>query len=77
MTQLSKKFLRDQQVYCLQQSGKTIINMSNGCLETSRYLNTICNQHHVHFIDAPVSGSKPAQDGTLVILVGASTEDFE
>ncbi|WP_231507396.1 NAD(P)-dependent oxidoreductase [Flavobacterium sp. ZB4P23] len=51
--------------------GKTIINMSTVAPETSRYLNTICNQHQVHFIDAPVSGSvKPAQDGTLVILVG-------
>jgi 3-hydroxyisobutyrate dehydrogenase len=59
-------------------AGKTIINMSTVSPETSRYLNTICNQHKVHFIDAPVSGSvKPAQDGTLVILVGASTEDFE
>jgi 3-hydroxyisobutyrate dehydrogenase len=58
--------------------GKTIINMSTVAPETSRYLNTICNQHKVHFIDAPVSGSvKPAQDGTLVILVGASTEDYE
>ena len=59
-------------------AGKTIINMSTIAPETSRYLNTICNQHKVHFIDAPVSGSvKPAQDGTLVILVGASNEDFE
>lgn len=58
--------------------GKTIINMSTVSPETSRYLNTICNQHQVHFIDAPVSGSvKPAQDGTLVILVGASNEDYE
>ncbi|RTY99955.1 NAD(P)-dependent oxidoreductase [Flavobacterium sp. RSP49] len=58
--------------------GKTIINMSTVAPETSRYLNTICNQHQVHFIDAPVSGSvKPAQDGTLVILVGASAGDFE
>jgi 3-hydroxyisobutyrate dehydrogenase len=60
------------------QPGKTIINMSTVSPETSRYLNTICKQQQLHFIDAPVSGSvKPAQDGTLVILVGASTEDFE
>ena len=59
-------------------AGKTIINMSTVAPETSRYLSTICNQHNVHFIDAPVSGSvKPAQDGTLVILVGASNEDYE
>ncbi|MBG6061803.1 3-hydroxyisobutyrate dehydrogenase [Flavobacterium sp. CG_9.1] len=58
--------------------GKTIINMSTVAPETSRYLHTLCQLHQVHFIDAPVSGSvKPAQDGTLVILVGASNEDFE
>ncbi|SHG37917.1 3-hydroxyisobutyrate dehydrogenase [Flavobacterium segetis] len=58
--------------------GKTIINMSTVSPETSRYLHTICKQHQVNFIDAPVSGSvKPAQDGTLVILVGASNENFE
>ena len=57
---------------------KTIINMSTVAPETSRHLNTICKQHQVNFIDAPVSGSvKPAQDGTLVILVGASIENFE
>lgn len=58
-------------------SGKMIINMSTVSPETSRYLDKICTAHHVHFIDAPVSGSvKPAQDGSLVILVGASDEDY-
>jgi 3-hydroxyisobutyrate dehydrogenase len=58
--------------------GKTIINMSTVAPETSRYLHKLCQLHQVHFIDAPVSGSvKPAQDGTLVILVGASNEDCE
>jgi 3-hydroxyisobutyrate dehydrogenase len=58
--------------------GKTIINMSTVSPETSRYLASSCRTHQVHFIDAPVSGSvKPAQDGTLVILVGASTTDYE
>ncbi|OAB25938.1 3-hydroxyisobutyrate dehydrogenase [Flavobacterium fryxellicola] len=58
--------------------GKIIINMSTVAPETSRYLHTLCQLHQVHFIDAPVSGSvKPAQDGTLVILVGASSEDYE
>jgi 3-hydroxyisobutyrate dehydrogenase len=57
--------------------GKTIINMSTVAPETSRYLHTLCQLQHVHFIDAPVSGSvKPAQEGTLVILVGASNEDY-
>jgi 3-hydroxyisobutyrate dehydrogenase len=56
---------------------KLIINMSTVSPETSRYLATICETRKIHFIDAPVSGSvKPAQDGTLVILVGASDEDY-
>jgi len=56
---------------------KLIINMSTVSPETSRYLATICTARQLHFIDAPVSGSvKPAQDGTLVILVGATDEDY-
>jgi 3-hydroxyisobutyrate dehydrogenase len=39
-------------------------------------LTKICTARQVHFIDAPVSGVKPAQDGTLVILVGSSDEDY-
>ena len=59
-------------------SGKVIINMSTVSPETSRYLNTLCKEKQVHFIDAPVSGSvKPAQEGTLVILVGATNADFQ
>jgi 3-hydroxyisobutyrate dehydrogenase len=54
--------------------GKLIINMSTVSPETS-YLTKICTARQVHFIDAPVSGSvKPAQDGTLVILVGSSDD---
>tara|TARA_R110002126_G_scaffold60881_6_gene157944 strand:- start:43 stop:906 length:864 start_codon:yes stop_codon:yes gene_type:complete len=58
--------------------GKLIINMSTVAPETSRYLANQCSNHELSFIDAPVSGSvKPAQDGTLVILVGTSKADFE
>jgi 3-hydroxyisobutyrate dehydrogenase len=58
--------------------GKTIINMSTVAPETSRFLLNSCSNHQVDFIDAPVSGSvKPAQDGTLVILVGAAKSDYE
>lgn len=59
-------------------SGKTIINMSTVSPETSRYLAMICDKHQIAFIDAPVSGSvKPAQDGTLVIIVGGNPETYE
>jgi 3-hydroxyisobutyrate dehydrogenase len=59
--------------------GKTIINMSTVSPETSRYLASICEQQPIGFIDAPVSGSvKPAQEeGTLVIIVGGSPENYE
>jgi 3-hydroxyisobutyrate dehydrogenase len=42
----------------------------------SRYLTKICTARQVHFIDAPFRSVKPAQDGTLVILVGSSDEDY-
>ena len=59
-------------------TGKLIINMSTISPETSRYLAEISNKHQIGFIEAPVSGSvKPAQDGTLVILVGGSPENYE
>jgi 3-hydroxyisobutyrate dehydrogenase len=58
--------------------GKMIINMSTVAPETSRYLNTICGKKNINFIDAPVSGSvKPAQDGTLVLLIGATAANFQ
>jgi 3-hydroxyisobutyrate dehydrogenase len=39
-------------------------------------LTKICTARQVHFIDAPFRSVKPAQDGTLVILVGSSDEDY-
>ena len=57
---------------------KIIINMSTVSPATSRYLSTNCSKREVTFIDAPVSGSvKPAQDGTLVILVGSTAESYQ
>ena len=59
-------------------AGKIIINMSTVSPATSRYLATNCSKKEVTFVDAPVSGSvKPAQDGTLVILVGSTAESYQ
>jgi 3-hydroxyisobutyrate dehydrogenase len=59
-------------------AGKLVINMSTISPETSRYLAAISNKHQIEFLEAPVSGSvKPAQDGTLIILAGGSTENYE
>jgi 3-hydroxyisobutyrate dehydrogenase len=58
--------------------GKLIIDMSTVSPETSRYLSGRCALYQIHFLEAPVSGSvKPAQDGTLIILVGGSVENYE
>jgi hypothetical protein len=64
MTQLSKKFLRDQNLLSAASAGKTIINMST--VETSRYLNTILQPtrtFHRRFWKC-----KPAQDGRWLFL---------
>ncbi|HSD05955.1 NAD(P)-dependent oxidoreductase [Flavobacterium sp.] len=60
------------------ENGKLIINMSTISPQTTKYLAEIANKHNIKFLDAPVSGSvKPAQDGTLLILVGGSSENYE
>ena len=57
---------------------KLIIDMSTISPEMSRYLSTKCSAQNINFLEAPVSGSvKPAQDGTLIILVGGTVENFE
>jgi 3-hydroxyisobutyrate dehydrogenase len=67
-----KEVFEGPKVYCLQHLRKNHHQYEYVVPETSRYLNTICN-HHVHFIDAPVWKCAAR---TLVILVGASNEDF-
>ncbi len=58
--------------------GKLIIDMSTVSPETSKYLADACQQKQIDFLEAPVSGSvKPAQDGTLIILVGGSAETYQ
>lgn len=60
------------------QPGKLLIDMSTVSPDTSRYLAEICRKHQLDFLEAPVSGSvKPAQDGTLIILVGGSADNYQ
>lgn len=57
--------------------GKLIIDMSTVSPHTSRALSESCNKQRIGFLEAPVSGSvKPAQDGTLIILVGGTAENY-
>ncbi|WP_342648634.1 NAD(P)-dependent oxidoreductase [Mucilaginibacter sp. CSA2-8R] len=59
-------------------SGKLFINVSTVASETSKYLYEQCRQKGAKFLETPVSGSvKPAQDATLIILVGGETDAFE
>lgn len=61
-----------------EQPGKLLIDMSTVAPDTSRYLSEICRKHQLDFLEAPVSGSvKPAQDGTLIILVGGSAVSYQ
>lgn len=59
-------------------TGKLAIDMSTVSPATSRYLAERCASVGLQFLDAPVSGSvKPAQEGTLVIMVGGEEGAFQ
>lgn len=59
-------------------AGKLAIDMSTVSPATSRHLADRCAQAGLQFLDAPVSGSvKPAQEGTLVIMVGGEESAYE
>jgi 3-hydroxyisobutyrate dehydrogenase-like beta-hydroxyacid dehydrogenase len=58
--------------------GQTVINMGTISPEASRVQAGLLQDRGFHVLDAPVSGStKPAADGTLVILVGGEADIFE
>ncbi|QNL50933.1 NAD(P)-dependent oxidoreductase [Olivibacter sp. SDN3] len=57
--------------------GKLFINMSTVSPRTSAELQEMSEAVGARFLEAPVSGSvKPAEDGTLLILVGGTADDF-
>lgn len=59
-------------------TGKLFINVSTVAPATSQFIDESCKAKGAAFVDAPVSGSvKPAQDGTLIFLVGGETKDIE
>jgi len=59
-------------------AGKLFINVSTVAPATSQFINESCKAKGAAFVDAPVSGSvKPAQDGTLIFLVGGEPKDIE
>lgn len=58
--------------------GALVVDMSTIGSEAARKIGTELNQHHLRFLDAPISGGDiGAQKGTLTIMVGGEPSDFE
>jgi 3-hydroxyisobutyrate dehydrogenase-like beta-hydroxyacid dehydrogenase len=58
--------------------GLTVIDCSTVAPETSRKIEQELSVHYADFLDAPVTGSKPAaESGNLVFMVGGNQEVFE
>lgn len=58
--------------------GGTVIDCSTVSAETSRKVHSELSMHLADFLDAPVTGSKPAAEkGTLVFMVGGNRKVFE
>ncbi len=59
-------------------SGKLFVDMSTISQQLSVNTAGVLKEKGAAFIDAPVAGStKPAADGTLIIMVGGEQQDFE
>lgn len=59
-------------------SGKLFVDMSTISPQQSASVSQLISANNASFIDAPVAGStKPAADGTLIIMAGGSEEDVE
>ncbi|WP_152658151.1 2-hydroxy-3-oxopropionate reductase [Oceanobacillus sp. CFH 90083] len=58
--------------------GTVIVDMSSVQPAESKQLSLDAKEHGISFLDAPVSGGEPgAIDGTLAIMVGGESSDFE
>ncbi|GAA4165814.1 NAD(P)-dependent oxidoreductase [Chryseobacterium ginsenosidimutans] len=67
-----------EKVLTLNISGKLFIDMSTISPEVSNEISKAVKIKEGSFIDAPVAGStKPAADGTLIIMVGGEEKDLE
>jgi 3-hydroxyisobutyrate dehydrogenase len=59
-------------------SGAFWIDMTSGDPHTSRAIASALEVKGIRFVDAPVTGGTPgAEAGTLTIMIGGRTEDFE
>lgn len=58
--------------------GALLIDHTTTSAELARELHAACQQQHLHFLDAPVSGGQAgAQSGQLTVMVGGSSEGVE
>jgi 3-hydroxyisobutyrate dehydrogenase len=58
--------------------GSLAVDMSTIAPTASRSIGERLGERGIHFLDAPVTGSRPkAEDGTLTIMVGGEAGDFE
>lgn len=70
-------FLGEGGLLNCQAEGKLVINMSTVSPRTSYELEEMSKAVGARFLEAPVSGSvKPAEDGTLLILVGGDEDNY-
>lgn len=67
-----------QEVLIQNISGKLFIDMSTISPEATKEISSAVKVKEAGFIDAPVAGStKPAAEGTLIIMVGGEEKDFQ
>lgn len=71
-------FNGDDGLLSAQSDGKLFINISTVSPATSNFINESCKAKGASFLEAPVSGSvKPAQDATLILMIGGEATDYE
>ncbi|RZJ46086.1 MAG: NAD(P)-dependent oxidoreductase, partial [Chryseobacterium sp.] len=67
-----------EEVLKLNVTGKLFVDMSTVSPEVSNEIGNALKIKEASFLDAPVAGStKPAADGTLIIMVGGEEKDVE
>lgn len=75
---LAELFDRPDGIGAALRPGFTVIDCSTVAPETSRRLAERCREAGADFLDAPVTGSKPAAvEGTLVFMVGGRKETLD
>lgn len=54
------------------------VDMSTVSPDTTKMLASVCKEHGISYLDAPVSGSvKPAEEAQLIIMVGGEEEAYQ